>query len=683
MADQTESEEPQEEMRRNYGREFEEEVKSFLEDKFKFEHVKKNFHIAPEGGSNEVDVCGRFGDILFVFQCRAAGRRCSPNLREKILATRQRAKIVLDNYRRIPEYSDCKFVIFIFITKKIDVPEVQINLLENEKPKIWYAPETLLEYYADLYDKIGEYAVYNFLADFGIRPADTEQMYLTALRTRLGKYNVYSFYVRPKHLLKFAYVARRRSKKENFYQRMLEKSRIKNISSFLDAGGIFPTNLIISIREGELEFNKLDCPTLPKHVDVGVLNIKNSYNACWIIDGQHRLYSYAKSSSNTMIPCIAFDNIPVEDERGFFISINKKQKPIQADLLWDLAGKVNPNTKEEIAEWIISNIVRKLYFKDPFIEKIYIPVYCSKAGKSINMAAFCNGIANAKITSRITPNCIGCENPLFIDNPGTMVNRVSGVLERYFKLLFNSLNEDHKRFVFGNAGIPVMLYLLEPIVAKIGRIPSSEDLKKYVDVVKKFFEENYQTTEKISKLKIETTSEGSRKSITKQIGLYIRKETRDRNFWPKMEEFDYRKEITNMERRIGKLITNKLSSVTTAWEKQRVPEVIYKNAKKRMETDGTDFDENFDLGEEWEIIKRNDNWGEVFRGIFVSKEKFVSKEELELAFQYLYKVRNPAAHGKSFVPSKEDFDQCNLYLQKLNRIVPEAISEQEGTDEAA
>ncbi|MDD1753448.1 MAG: DGQHR domain-containing protein [Methanotrichaceae archaeon] len=676
----SESDEDQEE-RRDFGKQFEEEVKSFLEDKFQFHSVKNNIHIAPKGSSNEIDVCGRFQNTLFIFWCTAAGRRIGRNLREKILATKQRAKIVLENYKSIPEYRECESVVFIFITKKIEVPEANIELLEDNVPKIWYADEHVLEYYADLYDKIGKYAVFNFLADFNIRPPLKEQLYLTALRTKLGKYAVYSFYVRPKHLLKFAYVARRRSKKENFYQRMLEKSRIKKIQSFLDAGGVFPTNLIISLKEGERNFEVIECPGLPKHVDIGILNIKNSYNACWIIDGQHRLYSFAKSTSNTMIPCIAFDDIPSEDERSFFIVINKKQKPIQADLLWDLSGKIDPSTNEELRDWIISNIVRKLSSKEPFIEKIYIPVYGSKTGKSINMAAFCNGIVNAGLTSRITSNCIGIENPLncidvedlfSIENSRRMVNRISGVLERYFGLLSESSNEDHKRYIFGNAGIPIMLYLLEPIVAKIGRIPSELDLEKYTDCIKKFFKENYHIPESMKKLRIETTSEGTRKDIAKQIGLYIRRETKDRGFWPKMEELDYVSEIISMERRIAKLIANKLSQVTTSWEKQRVPDEIYKKARRQSEAEGTDFDENLDLGDEKNIIMRKDNWEEIFKNIFVCRDGLHEKE-VELAFHYLSKVRNPQAHGKSYILTKEDFDQCNIYLQKLNRIVPEIV----------
>lgn len=422
-----------------------------------------------------------------------------------------------------------------------------------------------------------------------------------------------------------------------------------------------------------MEFQEIQTPNLPKHVNIGILNIKNSYNACWIIDGQHRLYSFARSNSNEMIPCIAFDNISLEDERGFFIAINKKQKPIQPDLLWDLEGKAHPDTPEGK----ISNIVRKLNFREPFRDKIYIPVYGSKSGKSINMAAFCNGILNSKITSQITSNCVGRYNPLFTDDPWTAVNRISSVLERYFKLIDDNFSDDHKNYIFGNAGIPVMLYILEPIVSRLERIPSSEDLKKYVDCIQKFFDENYTNKEQLRKLRLETNSEGSRKNLAKQIGIFIRKSTKDKNFWPKMEELDFVREIIEMERRIGRLISQKLSSLTTGWEKQRIPESIYKNAKKKMESDGTEFHENFDLGEEFEIIKRSDNWSDTFQRVFVSKDGFVDSDELRIAFFYLSKIRNPASHGKSFVPTKEDFDQCDIYLQKFSKVVPETISEED------
>jgi DNA sulfur modification protein DndB len=659
--------------RRNYGKEFEEEVKNFLEEKLELDDIKggPGFHIAPPGKKNQTHVCGRFGDILFVFQCKAAGRKVSKNFRNEILATRERARIILKNYRNIPEYANCKFVVFVFITKRIQVPESNVDLLENEKPKVWYTSGAALEYYSDLHDKIGKYAVYNFLADFGVRPSEAETLSVTALRTKLGKYNVYSFYVRPKELLKFSYVARRRSTKENFYQRMLEGSRISRIKDFLNNGGVFPTNIIISIRKGERAFKKIEALRVPEDISLGTLTISNSYNACWIVDGQHRLYSYAKSKSNSMIPCIAFDNIRIEDERRFFLEINREQKPIQADLIWDLEGLANPETPRGI----ISNIVRTLNNREPFLDRIYIPVKGSRAGKLINMAAFCNGINNSRITNDITPNCIGRMNPLYVEVVRTMVNRNAGVLQRYFSSIYENMQLEHRQFLSGNAGVPIMLYLLEPIVARIGHIPSTHDLRKYVRSIQNFFEENYPDPTHLKELREEANSEGSRRSIAREIGSYIRRETKDPRFWPRMEESESAKEITKMERRIGKLISKKLSEITTSWQKQRIPQSIYLSARKKMDSDGTDFDENLDLGDERQIILKKDNWSDVFQGIFVNKDGFMHEQELELAFTYLSRIRNPIYHGKSVRLTKVDFDQCNICLQKFNRVVPETIPE--------
>lgn len=302
------------------GVEFENEVKDFLLEKLHFSDVKggPDFHIAPEGQKNQIDACGRYGDSLFVFECKASGRKTKKrNLRQDILATKERAKMAFEGYKNIPEYASCKHFKFIFITKKIEISPSEKNLFNVTDGHIWYADENLLEYYSELQEMIGDYAVYNFLADYGIKPSYEEKFQVVATKTKMGPYTVYNFCANPKELLKFSYVARRRSQKEKFYQRMLDKNRIKKIQNFLDNGGMFPTNIIISLKEGEISFKKMDLPE-NSNSELGVLTIKNSYSACWIIDGQHRLYSFAKAESGNLISCIAFSGITIEDERRFF-----------------------------------------------------------------------------------------------------------------------------------------------------------------------------------------------------------------------------------------------------------------------------------------------------------------------------------------------------------------------------
>ena len=145
-------------------------------------------------------------------------------------------------------------------------------------------------------------------------------------------------------------------------------------------------------------------------------------------------------------------------------------------------------------------------------------------------------------------------------------------------------------------------------------------------------------------------------------------------FWPEMEQDEYAESIKLMERRIANLIFAKLSQITTGWERQRIPAVIFAKVKERMEIDGTRFDENLSLGDELNIILQRNNWDDVFGNIFVSKKGFSNQEELKLAFSYLGKIRNPLAHGKTVIPSKEDLDQCDIYLKKFYRVVPEIAS---------
>ena len=659
------------------GRDFENEVRFFIEEKLGLKDVKggDGFHIAASGKTNQTDVCGRFNDILFVFQCTASGRTTNKSLREKIFATRERSRIIEENYKSIPEYKNCKFVVFIFITKKIMINQFDLSLIkESSFPRMWYADENVIEYYSDLYEKIGDYAIYNFLSDFGVRPGHEEKIYATALKTSINNKTAYLFYVRPKQLIKFSYVARRRSKNEDYYQRMLEKSRMKKIREFLNDGGMFPTNIIISLKKNNpsiYEFSSITSD-VPKDVEVGILKIYGSYDACWIIDGQHRLYSFYNSTSNVLVPCIAFENLNPPEERSFFLEINREQKPIQPDLIWDLEGSANPETEKGI----ISNAVKKLSHNDPFKDKIYIPIYGSKIGKSINMAAFCNGIKNASITKRVPPNFIGTENPIFSDKYSMMTNRLFKSLCNYFLSLSGKLDETQKKFLFGNAGIPILLYLFEPILARIGRIPDLNSLEPYTKLISEYFLDY--DIERFKKIKEEANSEGARRNFARQIGYYIRKQRKDKLFWIRMEETQLENSIKIMERRIGKLLKKELSSLSTNWEKQRIPQNIYTSARAKMKKDGSDFDENFDLSEEFEVIKRKDNWTEIFEKIFTNSiEGFDSINDLENGFKYLAKVRNPDAHEKNIKIIKENLDLAKVYYDKFHKIVPEILFEEE------
>ena len=68
---------------------------------------------------------------------------------------------------------------------------------------------------------------------------------------------------------------------------------------------------------------------------------KENYNSCWVIDGQHRLFSYLKVDSDEIDDTIhvsGISKILILKLKGGFIDINDNGATVNKDLIWDLAG---------------------------------------------------------------------------------------------------------------------------------------------------------------------------------------------------------------------------------------------------------------------------------------------------------------------------------------------------------
>lgn len=674
------------------GREFEIELEEFLK-KMGCTDVDggPKCYFGPEGNQDQVDACGRWKDILFIVSCTSAKRKSKKpkSLKTKMLAWNKIVERVKKSYKLRAEYETCTTVVPIFATKKIILPEKQEMLLETDKEgQRHYIDEDFLDYYNELFEKIGEYAVYNILSEFSIEPRPGDTLEAIAIKTNIKGIGAYLFYARPNDLLKFARVARREEKKEEFYQRSVDGHRLRKIANFLESGGMFPNNVILSIREKYCHsyyYSKKaaqDIRNFPEDLQVGMLRIYRKYGCCWVIDGQHRLYSFSKTKDESRIPCILLTDIPYQKERSFFLEINKEQRKVPPDLVWDLEGEADPECKKDAG--LISNTVRMIdacpFAKEssPFDGKIYIPVNGSAEGKMITMSAFCNAIKNSGITNEITTNSVGAKNPLFDENKNTMKNRIAKTIRKFFASLDEKIeNKNHKKFLFGNAGVPIMLYLLEPILANIGCIPQKTQISPFAENIKKYFEENYPSEEDQRALRLSTTNEGSRKLEARKIGQFIRKERgfSEADFWPKMKTDERLDDVVSIERKIGRLISKKLSGISANWRKERVPQDAIAEVKRNMKSfPDLDFDECLSLGNELNIILRKDNWEQVFEEFFTEKGIFRNAEDLKVAIGYLGKVRTPKAHGPRQL-QKTDLDICDAYIEKFEQLFGELEEE--------
>ena len=67
---------------------------------------------------------------------------------------------------------------------------------------------------------------------------------------------MYTFMVNPHELLEVAYVARRETRNERFYQRIVNKEKLKKIAEYVDDNNLLPNNLILAFGEHLRRFIK-------------------------------------------------------------------------------------------------------------------------------------------------------------------------------------------------------------------------------------------------------------------------------------------------------------------------------------------------------------------------------------------------------------------------------------------
>ena len=269
---------------------------------------------------------------------------------------------------------------------------------------------TQIDHYFNLSKDIHiDYAKKDFYKDFNIKPIDSQKMIIPAIKMNINhdnseSYDVYNFTCKATELIKFASVARRTPVKEELssYQRLISSKRISDIGKkfITEQKGFFPNNIVIKLEKDKISFSK---STLSDESfkgfdsEIGILEITEDYNTAWIIDGQHRLFSFFKADTNEdindLVNVAAIVGVPPQKEVEYFIDINDKSKSVPKDLIWDLTGKIDPLSKDGI----ISNVCKELFSIDktfserqlnPFYRKLTIPSLTDKGGR--NFSALCS-----------------------------------------------------------------------------------------------------------------------------------------------------------------------------------------------------------------------------------------------------------------------------------------------------
>lgn len=112
------------------------------------------------------------------------------------------------------------------------------------------------------------------------------------------------------------------------FQRKLDEKRADEIAQYIDSGfGTIPSAIVLSAQaEAELEYDRLK----------KTISFVTGPKAFLILDGQHRVFGFAKAKTNLRVPVVIYNGLSRRDECRLFIDINTKQRPVPNELLLDI-----------------------------------------------------------------------------------------------------------------------------------------------------------------------------------------------------------------------------------------------------------------------------------------------------------------------------------------------------------
>jgi DNA sulfur modification protein DndB len=499
----------------------------------------RNFKIQAGPIKKQIDIFAKDENNAFIIECKASVENVQIS-RKDIHEISDLKKDITDTIKK--KYDDRSIhVSFVIATRGIRWTDDDKELAKNNRIFVWKEAE--LEYYGDLIKHLAnsaKYQLYSILFP-NKKIYELKNIKIPAIRGGRGKIKYYSFIIQPKKLLHVAYIHHRRSTPEELlgsYQRMLKKARLEKIDKFISAGGYFPNNIILNFTKSPI-FEKRD---EEGDIAYGILKFPPYYASAWVIDGQHRLYGYANNEkkSRDTVPVLAFDSLDIKEQAKLFVEINKEQKAVSSNLLWDLFSDIYHDSKEEKQQVrrTISLIVKKLNScsDSPLREHISIPSSPTKGKKITNLtiATLCDGIEENRFINK--------EEGLFYErNYSSTVDFSSERFKAYFNVIAESFPEDWNKGDDGvlrtNIGIRILFVILRQLLKYLNlkykskeKIYRKQNLSEFRDEIAKLLKPT------LSKLK--DMSDEQRSKIRKQTGKGPLVENAKQMVWWIKEEFN-------------------------------------------------------------------------------------------------------------------------------------------------
>lgn len=134
-------------------------------------------------------------------------------------------------------------------------------------------------------------------------------------------------------------VTTRKEDPEKGFQRELDQKRADEIAAYIDQGlGTIPNSVVLSAQP-EADFKVIGRGKTVEFTD--------RPGAFLILDGQHRVYGFAKAKKSLRVPVVIYNGLSRTEESRLFIDINTKQRPVPPALLLDIKRLADVESRSE------------------------------------------------------------------------------------------------------------------------------------------------------------------------------------------------------------------------------------------------------------------------------------------------------------------------------------------------
>jgi len=390
--------------------------------------------------------------------------------------------------------------VLLVITNK-DIKKEDLDYVRKQDGEIWTEKE--IRYYEAIVSAIGEWAKYEIIHSLGLHTDEEKtihNVYALKIKQPLidSQADIFLFSINPEFLLKTGVIFRKARSEAATYQRMLRKPRLPKIASFVSKqNAIFPVDIIVSLGD-KVKSSKLDSSKFcdsngdpiaitHKNAEVHVLQLPLEYSSLEIIDGQHRLFGFAKVPEDNIrktfnLIVAGIKRMDFSQRRDLFVSINDNSRRVDPNLVAYLKYTDEENECKQDSELMAIKITVELNKIKPFQNKIKL---LDVGKEKITLKGF-SGYHLKGLVSK--------EGLLRKYYPNNESKEYIAILATYFSIVKdifkNQWNNPKEYIVATNRGISAFLQLLGSIMITKKAKPDHNDFRKYIEPLKCF---NFET----------------------------------------------------------------------------------------------------------------------------------------------------------------------------------------------